>query len=295
MSAINFPASPTLGQIHTVNGRTWVWNGSAWDFIGTVGPPGPAGPTGPAGPQGPQGLTGSAGPTGPVGPAGATGATGPGGPTGATGPQGPAGPTGAAGGLFGGLFTAPPALSSWTQVNITSLATVSDVPNGLLITDTFGTGPRVRALTRAAPSTPYTITACLSVDVPAFNYSGAGLLFSDGTKIQTIFVGNNGGPQIRVAGFNSPTSFNAASTTDQFWYWSPSATWLRISDNGTTVSFFHSTDGVNFNLRYSVAKSSGFLGASGYSRIGFMLDPEGTAQAGATQNCSCTLLSWAQT
>ena len=30
MAALNFPASPTTGQVYTANGRSWLWNGTAW-------------------------------------------------------------------------------------------------------------------------------------------------------------------------------------------------------------------------------------------------------------------------
>lgn len=34
--AINFPDSPSVNDTHTVNGRTWVWDGTAWKLSGTV-------------------------------------------------------------------------------------------------------------------------------------------------------------------------------------------------------------------------------------------------------------------
>lgn len=33
---INFPASPTLNQIYTYEGKSWQWNGAAWDLYATV-------------------------------------------------------------------------------------------------------------------------------------------------------------------------------------------------------------------------------------------------------------------
>lgn len=30
MSQLNFPSSPTLNQIYTANGKSWKWNGTAW-------------------------------------------------------------------------------------------------------------------------------------------------------------------------------------------------------------------------------------------------------------------------
>jgi len=94
------PGGATTGDVYQADDTKvfWVWDGSAWDNLGTLaGPQGPTGPTGatgatgPQGPQGVQGDTGPAGPTGPQGPQGVQGDTGPTGPAGPTGPQGPQG------------------------------------------------------------------------------------------------------------------------------------------------------------------------------------------------------------
>lgn len=34
---IDFPNNPTIGQIYTYSGRSWQWNGFAWDIFGTSG------------------------------------------------------------------------------------------------------------------------------------------------------------------------------------------------------------------------------------------------------------------
>ncbi len=99
-------AHPTgsLGDGYMVGGDLYVWNGSAWEDVGTIqgpqGPAGPQGPTGATGATGPKGDTGATGPQGPQGEQGEQGpqgATGPQGPTGAQGEAGPQGPTGPAG------------------------------------------------------------------------------------------------------------------------------------------------------------------------------------------------------
>jgi hypothetical protein len=48
MTAIDFPNSPTVGQLFTVGEITWEWTGTVWQGVGTT-IPGPTGPTGPAG------------------------------------------------------------------------------------------------------------------------------------------------------------------------------------------------------------------------------------------------------
>lgn len=123
---LTFPPSPSLNDETSTGGRTYRWNGEAWELVGS-GIAGPTGPTGSAstvpGPTGPLGagvaIVGSV--TGAVDlPAGYTGAVGDSyivqdtgslyawdgsvwndvgnivGPTGATGVAGPTGDTGAA-------------------------------------------------------------------------------------------------------------------------------------------------------------------------------------------------------
>lgn len=204
---------------------------------------------------------------------------------------------------FGAPLIKPPKLSNWTQYNISSPATVADSDAGPVITDTFTAATKFRALLKAAPSTPYTIDACLAVDIPYLNYVAAGLCFSDGTKLQTygygvhqITISSTVIPMgcFRLSNVNSGSSFNSEVDTVQY-FLPPNAsnTFLRIKDDGTNVSFYHSADGVNYNLRFTEAKSAGFLGSSGYSNVGFFLDAEaGTAPSGATINSSITLKSW---
>ena len=126
-----FPSNPSLNQETTTGGRTYRWNGQAWELVGS-GIAGPTGPTGAAGAVGATGPTGAAstvaGPTGPTGAAGAAGSAGVAGATGATGPTGAAstvtGPTGATGpsvtGPTGAAYTnivvTPTALTANTTV-----------------------------------------------------------------------------------------------------------------------------------------------------------------------------------
>lgn len=65
MTAIDFPNSPTVGQLFTVGETTWEWTGVLWEGS-SVAIPGPQGPTGP---------TGATGSTGPAGPGIASGGT----------------------------------------------------------------------------------------------------------------------------------------------------------------------------------------------------------------------------
>ncbi len=52
MALLDFPASPTIGQVYTFGANSWKWNGVGWVVI-NAGPIGLTGPTGITGPQGP--------------------------------------------------------------------------------------------------------------------------------------------------------------------------------------------------------------------------------------------------
>lgn len=117
--AIDFPDSPTIGQVFTVGDRLWTWSGTYWKQSPATGPQGIPGKlttsdTPPSGPSagdmwyesstgitytyydsfwveigsGSQGAQGATGPQGTTGPQGSSGAQGPTGSTGAQGAQG---------------------------------------------------------------------------------------------------------------------------------------------------------------------------------------------------------------
>jgi len=100
MAAFDFPSSPNVNDIYTLNGVAFMWNGSVWKrystSTGAQGFQGAAGAAGAAGAQGAQGTNGTIGSDGAQGAQGHQGAAG----TGDTGAQGAAGATGAQGTPF---------------------------------------------------------------------------------------------------------------------------------------------------------------------------------------------------
>lgn len=108
--ALSFPSGPTTGDQTTTGGRTYEWNGQAWELVGS----GIAGPTGPTGADSAvTGPTGTAGATGPTG-SGATGPTGP--ASTVTGPTGEAGSTGPTGDGATNAVTSPAVLEAAATV-----------------------------------------------------------------------------------------------------------------------------------------------------------------------------------
>jgi hypothetical protein len=169
-------------------------------------------------------------------------------------------------------------------------ATVSDSAVGICLTaPTSGTSTNLTGRYMAAPTTPYTFTALIAATRMSTSFAGTGIGWYDGSaKLHVISYSINNGalPYLLVNKWNSVTSFSASDyTSNQNAFAQP--IWLQISDNGTNVSFRFSQDGYNFVQVFSVAKSSGFLGASGYSNVIFFVDPRG----GQSLN---TIMSWTQ-
>ena len=162
MPAIDFPATPSVNDTHTVGNRIWKWNGTTWDALRTTIPyaTGATGPTGqdgqftiaattaPANPEEGDAWYDSAsgdifiyydgvwveasnandGPTGPTGLTGVTGATGAVGATGVTGADstvtGPTGPTGAVGATGATGLTGPTGAAAVISSSINSNQTL---------------------------------------------------------------------------------------------------------------------------------------------------------------------------
>lgn len=133
--SINFPANPVLNDIYTVNGRSWIWNGKAWQ-LNT-----PIGPTGYTGSQGIQGTLGYSGSKGDQGIQGNVGYTGSQGITGYIGSIGDTGYTGSKGdpGGYTGSQGAPGAGYTGSQGDIGYTGSKGDIgytgSNGVLISN----------------------------------------------------------------------------------------------------------------------------------------------------------------
>lgn len=182
-------------------------------------------------------------------------------------------------GLYNQVLSTTPTSSSSglaTWVNQGS-ASVADRATGVTISAPNGSGDNWRGRTKPAPATPYTITVLVARAQNASSPTAiAALGWYDGTaKLHLLsHLISSASTYIQVPKYNSPTSFNGTDFSTQQPISSP--VWLRVSDDGTNVSFAYSMDGANFQTLYSVAKTSGFLGSTGYSNVGVFVDPINT-------------------
>jgi len=179
-------------------------------------------------------------------------------------------------------------LSTWLNQGS---ATVTDSAVGVSI-DSPSSGAStdsVKARYKTAPSTPYTITTLIAATRNSTTFSGVGIGWYDGTnKLHVINydINNGGSPRLEVQKWTNPTTWSANDLTSQTNAFAQPI-WLQIKDDGTNASFGFSQDGANFLQLFSVAKSSGHLGASGYTNVIFFVNPRGGQTIG-------TLMSWTQ-
>jgi hypothetical protein len=197
-------------------------------------------------------------------------------------------------------FTPPPAVANWTFINQGG-ATAVDLAGSILITDPAHSGNDARLLVRAAPSTPYVITACI---LPSFDQGddldaipSFGILFrnSGGDVFHNISYGwvNSGTFQATtpwqraVSEWTSPSTFNTTLITTRRITHSPHVAWLRIADNGTNRTFAISADGVHFETLFTEASNAVFTA----DQVGLIINNQ--VDGGTPRfNSSIRLLSW---
>jgi hypothetical protein len=203
-------------------------------------------------------------------------------------------------GLYGAAYvaggvgvptSASTGFTSWTNQGG---ASVANGTTGIVLTAPTNAGDSWRLRTKTAPTAPYTITVQVA-HVAVVNFSFTGIGWTDGTKLHGIYVGNQSSTTTRLAvgKWNTVSSFSANDFTgaDGLGF---SPIWLQIQDDGTNVKFrygFGGSIGSNSDLLevFSVAKTSGFLGGSGYSSLWFGVDNNATGK-----NALGTMLAYIQ-
>jgi len=199
-------------------------------------------------------------------------------------------------GLFGPDMSAVPTQSSTglsTWVNQGS-ATATDTTEGIFIDIDAGHASQlVGKKTTSVPGTPYSITILLGFTIrAATNNPFACFGWTDGTKfhqLESLLVAS-AGFQVTCAKWNTTSSFNS----NESGFPGPTGSaerlmWYQLRDDGTNAIFKFGTSPKSLITAFSIAKSSGFLGGSGYTSI-FV----GGENAGNGQEAGIEVLSWTQ-
>jgi len=196
--------------------------------------------------------------------------------------------TGAAWAAWGPLFPlTPPVSGDFAWVN-QGTASIDTTFGGVYLEAAAAAGEDVKIRKKAAPATPYTITAGFIPNMAIINSATIGIGFrqsSDG-KLVTLGLQCSGNTlPLLVEKYNSPTSANSAYINNAV---IPSASilWLQISDNGTNRICRFSLDGRHFLQIHTVGRTD-FLTADEVFFFANSLQ--------ATYAIGITLLSWKET
>lgn len=165
----------------------------------------------------------------------------------------------------GGVAGAIPSRSGWSWVNQgTGTVTTTSPADVIVATANEASGYKMRV--RSAPSTPYTVTACIRAAVlPTGGAAGGAYALlhrqsSDG-KAHMITVRidvSTGHCWAEVDYWSGDTTFSTTLVGPLYnaLPLSPYVSWLRVSDDGTNRKYFVSLDGRNFLQVYSVARTT---------------------------------------
>lgn len=185
---------------------------------------------------------------------------------------------GGSGNSFFGQTLTPPVLANFTtQV---APATLTGFQQGIYLADAQNAADKLCSVyLTTTPATPYAFRTLVSVACPIeAGFPGIFFGWSDGTKYEALFwfLGSTGtSVGWHIFDYSNSTTFAAAPANAASGVSSGATTgfaWLKIADDGTNVHYYYGPDGANWIALYSVAKSAGYLGTSGYSRISLGCD-----------------------
>ncbi len=162
------------------------------------------------------------------------------------------------------IYTPPGPVSGWTGRNTGANWTATDsVGDSINIQLTRNASLNWRLLTKTQPSTPYKRVIFVKAVAPWANSSTFGAYFYDGTKlmgIEVLFQANTTGGllvpifTLRVEKItNTTTDGSTPATLVGAGLVIASGIWLRLQNDGSTLSFDWSLDGVVWNTLFSEA------------------------------------------
>jgi hypothetical protein len=156
-----------------------------------------------------------------------------------------------ASGSAGSLYPAPtiPVDGDFAWITQDGASTTVNGNGGISLTKPAHSGLSVAIRKKAAPATPYTLTAALFGNMLSANFQDGGLCLRDATGGKFILFGfrrDSGNiPLLVIQRYNSATSFSATAASlsagppGGLW-------WLRVLDDGTNRKYSYSMDGYSF-------------------------------------------------
>lgn len=201
-------------------------------------------------------------------------------------------------------FTAPPALTNWTQQNFQATTSALDITVGTdgavggvrlknLPTANIGNVNKTVMLLRAIPSAHWRVTARMRFTGIHTSFSSAGIISRETATSKSVVFGfiaesgalgrqnmTNDNTYSGVVGFGTSAKF---FTHEDMWY--------RLSYDGTTFIFEMSKDGYNWVKGYSNAGATAGFFTTAASHVGISIGLNDTG-AGSLANRHLDLISW---
>lgn len=172
-------------------------------------------------------------------------------------------------------FGALPLKAGFTAVNQVS-SSVTDGTLALLVTlSGVGGGNNIEGYYQTAPSTPYDVYMKYVPFVAAAN-SQTGMLLRHSSTGRLVTFGQGSTLALSGQNWTSATVFSASIWTAAAWGYAP--TWLRIHNDGTTLTFYVSQDGVDW-YAYQTQTLAAFIAVA--DQLGFYICPGTSGAQGA--------------
>ena len=188
---------------------------------------------------------------------------------------------------WGPLFPfVPPVDSEFAWVNQGG-ASVTTTNGGIHLHAPAGSGNNMRIRKKAAPATPYTITAGFLPMVGPANYSGCGLCFrqSSDNKLHILNWQCNNTLRFIISKMTSHTAFDAVYAECATGNLGANPMWMRIADNGTDRKCFISANGRNWIEIHTVLRENYLIA----DEVGFFAESNNSGY-----DAGMTLLHWEQ-
>ncbi len=183
--------------------------------------------------------------------------------------------------------------SNFTQVNFTNTTDIDHSSGAISIEndDTPGSGNSLRMLIRTAPSTPYTVEACVEMGIGAFAVPASssghyGIVFRESGTNKIVSVSFRPMGSYAIWNWTSPTAFSAEPAgRTAFSHFDKM--WMKIEADGTNLNYSISHNGVNYIQLLTTLKATFFTTAP--DQVGFYYSANS-----AFVNNRATLLSWSE-
>jgi hypothetical protein len=165
-------------------------------------------------------------------------------------------------------------------------ATVSSATGAVRLTAPASASQSHRIRKKAAPSTPYTITAAFLCDVVGadFNFIQLGWRQSSDGKLVHLRFGYNSGFKLDVVKGTSTTADSAVYTTQNMIH-VPRPLWLRINDDGANRVTSWSFDGTHYTTLHTVGRTDFATGDEVFWSVDTRI---------SSRDIGASLIHWAQ-